>query len=354
MKILVFEYITGGGFNKQELPDSLASEGRLMLNALLDNLRSHAGHGNGIDVVVMLDSRVNGSINTGGFDTAIIKPEQNCHEEFVRLVPHCDAVWPIAPEFDGILQTLCQAVEILGKRLLTSPASAVAVTGNKFNTYQHHKQHHIATLPTRMFTDTDGDILNTGAIFGFCSPLSSGEGWGEGFQKSENRDRPQYTSTNTTLPIESNITSFSDTGTSSANEKPQHDDTAFLLATLRRGPLGLIEALREQPLPENTNLLLVIDQFEEIFRYREHQDRDEADAFVALLLRSVQNSAFPVYIVITMRSDFLGDCALFPGLPEALNDSQFLTPRLNREQRRLAIAGPARVFGGDVEPRLSK
>ena len=37
MKILVFEYITGGGFNKHELPDALANEGRLMLQALLDN-----------------------------------------------------------------------------------------------------------------------------------------------------------------------------------------------------------------------------------------------------------------------------------------------------------------------------
>ncbi len=159
MKILVFEYITGGGFNKQELPDSLASEGRLMLNALLDNLRSHAG--NGIDVVVMLDSRVNGSINTKGFDTVVISPEQNSHEEFVRLVLLCDAVWPIAPEFDGILQTLCQAVELLGKKLLTSPACAVAVTGNKFKTYQHLKDHHIATVPTRLFTgvawESNGD-----------------------------------------------------------------------------------------------------------------------------------------------------------------------------------------------------
>jgi predicted ATP-grasp superfamily ATP-dependent carboligase len=88
----------------------LANEGRLMLTALLDNLRSHAEqeNGNGIEVVVMLDNRVNGSINTAGFDTVIIKPEQNSHEEFVRLVLLCDAVWPIAPEFDGILQTLCQ------------------------------------------------------------------------------------------------------------------------------------------------------------------------------------------------------------------------------------------------------
>jgi len=53
LKILVFEYITGGGFNKHELPDSLAKEGSLMLNALLDNLRSHVG----IEITVMLDWR---------------------------------------------------------------------------------------------------------------------------------------------------------------------------------------------------------------------------------------------------------------------------------------------------------
>jgi predicted ATP-grasp superfamily ATP-dependent carboligase len=199
MKILVFEYITGGGFNKQELPDSLASEGRLMLQALLDNLRSHAEHGheNDIDVLVMLDSRINGSINTGGFDTVIIKPEQNSHDEFARLALLCDAVWPIAPEFDGILQTLCQTVELLGKRLLTSPARAVAVTGNKFNTYQHLKRHHIATVPTRMFTGTDGDMLNTGSFCGFCPPLPSGEGCGEGFQQGANRDLPQLSNSDT-------------------------------------------------------------------------------------------------------------------------------------------------------------
>jgi predicted ATP-grasp superfamily ATP-dependent carboligase len=155
MKILVFEYITGGGFNKQELPDSLASEGRLMLNALLDNLRSYVAddnNGNAIDVVVMLDSRINDSINTEGFNTVIIKPEHNSHDEFVRLALLCDAVWPVAPEFDDVLQNLCKIVEVLGKKLLTSPASVVAVTGNKFNTYQHLKQHHITTVPTRLFT----------------------------------------------------------------------------------------------------------------------------------------------------------------------------------------------------------
>ncbi len=126
----------------------------------------------------------------------------------------------------------------------------------------------------------------------------------------------------------------------------------FLHATLERGPLGLTEALQETPLPEGTNLLLLVDQFEEIFRFRREDDTDEADAFVALLLETAAQHEVPVYVVITMRSDYLGDCATFSGLPEALNENQYLTPRLTRDERRAAITGPARVFGGDVDPHL--
>lgn len=153
MKILVFEYITGGGFNKRELPDSLADEGRLMLQALLNNFRALLSeHETGLSVMVMMDSRMNGSIDTAGFETVVIHPEHNSHEEFASITLQCDAVWPIAPEFDGILHALCRTVETLGKRLLTSPAGAVALTGDKFKAYQHLKKNFIATVPTRKFT----------------------------------------------------------------------------------------------------------------------------------------------------------------------------------------------------------
>ena len=129
----------------------------------------------------------------------------------------------------------------------------------------------------------------------------------------------------------------------------------MLQATLRRGPLGLVEAVAESHLPEDTNLLLVVDQFEEIFRYRKQtQNVNDADAFVNLLLASAQSqqSEVPIYVVITMRSDFIGDCALFTGLPEAINDSQFLTPRLTRDQYRSAIVEPALVAGGQLDDAL--
>lgn len=135
----------------------------------------------------------------------------------------------------------------------------------------------------------------------------------------------------------------------------ESDAVAFLSATLRRGPLGLVEALRETPLPPRTNLLVFVDQFEEIFRFRDKgaSHRDESDAFVALLLDTAAQREMPVYVAITMRSDYLGHCAVFAGLPEAMNKSQYLTPRLTREQRLMAMTGPAKVFDADLEPVLA-
>jgi hypothetical protein len=130
------------------------------------------------------------------------------------------------------------------------------------------------------------------------------------------------------------------------------EGVSFLDSTLRRGPLGLVEALRQSPILQNTNLLILVDQFEEIFRLRTRENRDEQDAFIELILETSRQREFPVYIVITMRSDYLGDCAIFHGLPETLNASQYLTPRMTREQREEAIIGPARVFCGEVEPAL--
>ena len=53
-----------------------------------------------------------------------------------------------------------------------------------------------------------------------------------------------------------------------------------------------------------------------------------------------------------MRTDFLGECDLFYGLPEALNRSRYLVPRLTRQQLREAIEGPALLLGARIEPRL--
>jgi WD40 repeat protein/tetratricopeptide (TPR) repeat protein len=137
---------------------------------------------------------------------------------------------------------------------------------------------------------------------------------------------------------------------------------ASLSASLSRGPFSLHEILQNTPLPPDTHLLLLVDQFEEIFRYYEHgkENVNEAAAFVSLLLTTAQQTRAPIqqqghiniYVVITMRDEYIHECALFQGLPEAINQGIFLPPRLTRDQLREAIELPAQVFGDKVEPAL--
>lgn len=70
-----------------------------------------------------------------------------------------------------------------------------------------------------------------------------------------------------------------------------------------------------------------------------------------MLLRAAERRG-SVYVLLTMRSDFLGECAEHPGLPEAINRGQYLVPRLTRSERRAAIAQPARVAGASVSAPL--
>ncbi len=125
---------------------------------------------------------------------------------------------------------------------------------------------------------------------------------------------------------------------------------AALEQNLRRGSLALNWRLGVQPLTEGTRLLILVDQFEELFRYHRTAGED-AIAFVALLLAAATHP--DVYVVITLRSEFLGDCARYPELPEAINAGLFLTPRLTSEQMADAIQLPARLFGGEMEPELA-
>jgi len=126
-------------------------------------------------------------------------------------------------------------------------------------------------------------------------------------------------------------------------------------AALRRGARGLVDAVQQAHLPPADNLLLVVDQFEELFRFqktRGSEGHGDAIGFVKLLLEASEQSVVPVYIVVTMRSDFIGDCMEFPGLPEALNNSQYLVPRMTRDELRAAITGPVAVAGAGIAPRL--
>ena len=115
-----------------------------------------------------------------------------------------------------------------------------------------------------------------------------------------------------------------------ATEQDEPEDLtipiAITEAILRRSSYGIADAFRQGQPAKNENLLVLVDQFEELFRFIASGSvvnaHDEAAAFVKLLLKTAEQRELPIYIVITMRSDFLGDCARFRDLPEENNKSQ--------------------------------
>ncbi len=135
-------------------------------------------------------------------------------------------------------------------------------------------------------------------------------------------------------------------------EEPDEGEIEILSSFLRRGPRSLVEWYEAGHLPEGANLLVLVDQFEELFRYEDYSGREEAEAFVALLIEAARETRLPLYIVITMRSEYLGACTLIEALPDFINRGLYLTPRMTREECRQAIDGPAGVCGFEIEEAL--
>ncbi|MBL8296122.1 MAG: hypothetical protein JNN08_30040, partial [Bryobacterales bacterium] len=133
-------------------------------------------------------------------------------------------------------------------------------------------------------------------------------------------------------------------------------DAAELRKMLESSSYGLVKAVRAAKLRAGESLLLVVDQFEELFRFardsRHPGTGAEAALFVSLLIQAAEEFNEPIYIVLTMRSEFLGDCTQFPGLAEALNRSQYLIPRLTLDQRQAAVERPLALANANITPRL--
>ncbi|MGB0840015.1 MAG: ABC transporter ATP-binding protein, partial [Chitinophagales bacterium] len=125
---------------------------------------------------------------------------------------------------------------------------------------------------------------------------------------------------------------------------------------LHRSSRGLMEAYKNAKIP-NENLLIFIDQFEEVFQlYNQEKhiqsDRNQATKLINLLVAAVQQSEYPIYVVITLRADFIEAANAFRDLPEIINNGQFLIPRMNRKELSQVIGSPLQQAEINITPRL--
>ncbi|MCO6478448.1 MAG: SUMF1/EgtB/PvdO family nonheme iron enzyme [Phaeodactylibacter sp.] len=135
-----------------------------------------------------------------------------------------------------------------------------------------------------------------------------------------------------------------------ANGKEEPEEINSIEARLNESSYGLVDLASDGRYDKT---LILIDQFEELFRFKGKAEPPGARAhFVNLLINAGSEPDAHYYIALTMRSEFLGVCVEFRGLPEKINEGQYLVPRLAEKNIREAITGPLRVAGVEISPTL--
>lgn len=121
-----------------------------------------------------------------------------------------------------------------------------------------------------------------------------------------------------------------------------------LLTQLVDGARGLSRALL-RVLPDDGQLLLVLDQFEELFTLTDPADRDQ---FLDAISTAVQDPNSQLRIVVTVRADFYDGPLSHPAIGELVRIGSMPVPPMNQVELTDAITLPARVAGVSFEPAL--
>lgn len=113
---------------------------------------------------------------------------------------------------------------------------------------------------------------------------------------------------------------------------------------------GLARLVRQVLPTPGADLVLVVDQFEELFT---QSDPTERDLFLAALADVVADHDAPVRVVATLRADFLGEALAHPTAAQFVRDRTVMVAPLDDDHLHEVIMGPAEVVGAAVEPALA-
>ncbi|MCU0475965.1 MAG: protein kinase [Anaerolineae bacterium] len=118
--------------------------------------------------------------------------------------------------------------------------------------------------------------------------------------------------------------------------------------TLRSGPAGLLKAAYAV-LPPDSQLVLVIDQFEEAFTMAPDAD---CARLLSLIANATEDPNERLRVIVTLRADFLDRPLTMPQFGDLLRRRiEFVLPMTSSELER-AIAGPIEQIGLEVDPAL--
>ena len=136
MNLLIFEYVSGGGYANQKISASILSEGYGMLRSLISDCKA-AGH----NVTTLLDSRLKEFNPPNEADQIVsVSSPHELSTKLKELSSVADAVYVIAPESGQVLEKLVHTIEVSGGTSLNCEIDAIERVSNKMTAYETIKK----------------------------------------------------------------------------------------------------------------------------------------------------------------------------------------------------------------------
>jgi len=139
-------------------------------------------------------------------------------------------------------------------------------------------------------------------------------------------------------------------------EKQKTIDKTIIESLIKNDEKGLVNAVNKLKIIKDSRTLLIIDQFEELFRYKAAVKpgvrKGSNKYFIDLLVNAVEDSSSGISVITTLRSDYIGDCAQYRGLTELINNSNYLIPHMSEDDYRDVIVEPVKYAGATIETEL--
>ncbi len=153
MRLLIYEHVSGGGFADKPIPVRVLSEGFGMVRTLISDFKAA-----GYYVTTTLDSRL--AVFNPPIDADCVVPvfsSREVHAVIRKNAALADAVYVIAPETEGALQSLAKTVEQTGAASLNCSASAIGKAVEKAGLHEFLKKQGVPTPETIAFSVADGE-----------------------------------------------------------------------------------------------------------------------------------------------------------------------------------------------------
>lgn len=142
----------------------------------------------------------------------------------------------------------------------------------------------------------------------------------------------------------------------SANTNIKENGTGIITG-IENNPDWLVKLVKDVLAGTGERILLVIDQFEELFTCSTSQADPAIDESVAeftrLIESAVNQTSADIYVILAIRTDFVGECAHLSGLTQLINSSNYLLPRMKRESLKAVIEKPLKAAGIGFDPDLT-